>query len=47
MRIVGGSAVYEGKAAARLDLDVAFAPALADRLWRNVTRFLTTPMFEI
>jgi hypothetical protein len=47
MRIVGGSAVYEGNAGSRLDLDVAFAPALADRLWRNVTRFLTTPMFEI
>jgi hypothetical protein len=47
MRIVGGSAVYEGNPGPRLDLDVVFAPALADRLWRNVTRFLTTPMFEI
>jgi Protein of unknown function (DUF4012) len=47
MRIVGGSAVYEGDPGARLDLEVAFAPPLADRLWRNVTRFLTTPVFEI
>jgi hypothetical protein len=47
MRIVGGSAVYEGDPGARLDLDMAFAPPLADRLWRNVTRFLTTPVFEI
>jgi Protein of unknown function (DUF4012) len=47
MRIVGGSAVYEGDPGGRLDLEVAFAPPLADRLWRNVTRFLTTPVFEI
>jgi Protein of unknown function (DUF4012) len=47
MRMVGGSAVYEGVPGARLDLEVAFAPPLADRLWRNVTRFLTTPVFEI
>ena len=47
MRIVGGAAVYEGDPGARLDLEVAFAPPLADRLWRNVTRFLSTPVFEI
>jgi Protein of unknown function (DUF4012) len=47
MRIVGGSAVYEGNPGSRLDLEVAFAPPLANRLWRNVTRFLTTPMFQI
>jgi hypothetical protein len=46
LRIVGGSAVYEGDPGARLDLEVTFAPPLADRLWRNVTRFLTTPVFE-
>ena len=42
LRIVGGAAVYEGHPGARLDLEVAFAPPRAVRLWRNVTRFLTS-----
>jgi hypothetical protein len=45
MRIVAGSAVYEGTPGSRLDLEVEFAPPLPVRLWRNVTRFLTTPVF--
>ena len=45
MRIVGGSAVYEGIPGNRLDLEVAFAPSLPMRMWRNVTRFLSTPIF--
>ena len=45
MRVVDGSAVYEGTPGSRLDLEVAFAPSLPDRLWRNVARFLTTPVF--
>jgi hypothetical protein len=45
MRIVAGSAVYEGSPGSRLDLEVEFAPPLPVRLWRNVTRFLTTPVF--
>ena len=45
MRVVDGSAVYEGVPGSRLDLEVAFAPSLPDRLWRNVARFLTTPVF--
>ena len=45
MRVVGGSAVYEGVPGSRLDLEVTFAPSLPVRLWRNFTRFLTTPVF--
>jgi len=47
MRVVEGSAVYEGVPGSRLDLEVTFAPPTPVRLWRNVTRFLTTPVFEI
>lgn len=45
MRVVGGSAVYEGIPGNRLDLEVAFAPSIPVRFWRNVTRFLSTPVF--
>ena len=45
MRVVDGSAVYEGVPGSRLDLEVRFAPSLPVRLWRNVTRFLSTPAF--
>ena len=47
MRVVEGSAVYEGVPGSRLDLEVTFAPPTPVRLWRNVTRFLTMPIFEI
>lgn len=45
LRIVDGSAVYEGEPGSELDLNVRFGPPLSVRLWRNVTRFLNTPIF--
>jgi hypothetical protein len=30
-----------------VDLEVAFAPSLPMRLWRNVIRFLDTPVVEV
>jgi hypothetical protein len=47
LRIEGNSAVYEGEPGPRLDVEVEFGPPLPVRLWRNVTRFLTTPVFEL
>ncbi len=46
LEIVDGAAVYVGEPGARLDVMVDFRPELPVRLWRNVTRFLTTPVFE-
>jgi hypothetical protein len=45
MRVVQGLAIYEGKPGPRLDLEVTFGPPLPVRLWRDVTRFLNTPIF--
>jgi hypothetical protein len=36
--------VYRGTRATDLDLWVRFRPELPVRLWRNITRFLTTPI---
>jgi len=47
LRIEGNSAVYEGEPGPRLDVEIEFRPPLPIRLWRNVTRFLTTPMFQL
>jgi len=47
MEIIDGAAVYEGVPGARLDLEVAFSPPLTVRWWRNVTRFLTTPVIDL
>jgi hypothetical protein len=47
LRIEGDSAVYQGEPGPRLDVEIEFAPSLPVRLWRNVTRFLTTPVFEL
>jgi hypothetical protein len=47
LQIVGGAAVYDGEAEPSLDIVVGFRPPLPLRLWRNVTRFLTTPINEI
>lgn len=47
LQIVDGVAVYDGTPGARLDLGVAFAPPTAVRLWRDVTRALSAPVFEI
>jgi hypothetical protein len=46
LEIVDGAAVYVGEPGVRLDVAVDFRPELPVRLWRNVTRFLTTPVFE-
>jgi hypothetical protein len=46
LRIEGDSAVYRGEPGPRLDVEIEFGPPLPVRLWRNVTRFLTTPVFE-
>ena len=47
LRIVGGAAVYDGEPGPRLDVAIEFGPPLPVRLWRNVTRFLSTPVVEI
>ncbi len=47
LRIEGNSAVYQGEPGPRLDVEIEFGPPLPVRLWRNVTRFLTTPVFEL
>lgn len=47
LEIVDGVAVFEGQPGARLDVEIEFRPPLPERLWRNTTRFLTTPLFEI
>jgi hypothetical protein len=47
LRIEGNSAVYEGEPGSRLDVEIEFRPPLPVRLWRDVTRFLTTPVFEL
>jgi hypothetical protein len=47
LEVVDGVAVYEGRPGIRLDVVVEFQPPVAVRLWRNVTRFLTTPLFEL
>jgi hypothetical protein len=47
LRIVGGAAVYEGQGEPSLDIVVGFRPPVPLRFWRNVTRFLTTPINEI
>jgi hypothetical protein len=47
LRIEGNFAVYQGEPGPRLDVEIEFGPPLPLRLWRNVTRFLTTPVFEL
>ncbi len=47
LQILGNAAVYVGQPGPRLDVTVEFKPPLPTRLWRNVGRFLTTPVFEI
>jgi Protein of unknown function (DUF4012) len=47
LRIEGDAAVYQGEPGPRLDVEIEFGPPLPVRLWRNVTRFLTTPVFEL
>jgi hypothetical protein len=47
LRIEGNSVVYRGEPGPRLDVEMEFGPPLPVRLWRNVTRFLTTPVFEL
>jgi Protein of unknown function (DUF4012) len=47
LRIEGNSAVYRGEPGPRLDVEIEFGPPLPVRLWRNVTRFLTTPVLEL
>jgi hypothetical protein len=46
LRVVDGAAVYEGEPGTRIDVEVEFEPSLPVRLWRNVERFLQTPVFE-
>jgi hypothetical protein len=40
----GDQVVYEGSPSADLDLWVRFRPGLPGRLWRDLTRFLSTPV---
>jgi hypothetical protein len=47
LRIVDGVAVYDGPPDTITELEIRFAPSLPVRLWRNVTRFLTTPVIEL
>jgi hypothetical protein len=44
LRVVDGSAVYDGEPGSELDLNMRFSPPLPVRLWRNVIRFLNTPV---
>jgi len=44
LRIVDGSALYEGEPGSELDFNVRFRPPLPVRLWRNVIRFLNRPV---
>jgi hypothetical protein len=46
LEVIDGEVVYEGQPGLRLDVAVEFRPPVGVRLWRNVTRFLTTPLFE-
>jgi hypothetical protein len=47
LRVVDGAAVYDGEGEPSLDIVVGFRPPMPLRFWRNVTRFLTTPINEI
>ena len=47
MRIEDGAAVYRGVPGSRLDLEVAFRPPLPVRLWRDLMRFLSTPVIRL
>ena len=44
LRVVDGSALYEGELGSDLDLNVTFNPPMPVRLWRNVIRFLNRPV---
>jgi hypothetical protein len=44
LRLEGDDVVYRGSPETDLDLWVRFRPALPLRLWRDVTRFLSTPL---
>jgi hypothetical protein len=46
-RLLDGAAVFEGLPGSRLDAELEFSPSLPTRWWRNVTRFLTTPVFRL
>jgi Protein of unknown function (DUF4012) len=43
----GGQIVYDGTPGRTLELAVTFSPPLAQRLWRNVTRFFTQPVVRL
>ena len=45
LTIVDGAAVYRGEPGVRLDVEIEFRPSLPVRMWRNVVRFLTMPVF--
>ena len=47
MRVVNGTAVYEGTPGPRLELEVTFSPPLLTRLWRDVLRFLSKPVIRL
>jgi hypothetical protein len=47
MQVVDGAAVYQGEPGPRLDVAMEFRPSLPVRMWRNMMRFLTTPLFEL
>jgi Protein of unknown function (DUF4012) len=46
LRVVDGAALYEGRPGARVDAVVEFKPSLPVRLWRDLVRFLNTPVFS-
>lgn len=47
LRSEGDAVVYEGAPDRALELQVSFSPPLATRLWRNVTRVFTQPLFHV
>jgi hypothetical protein len=47
LRREGDVVVYEGTPDRSLEVQVSFSPPLPTRIWRNVTRVFTQPLFHI
>jgi hypothetical protein len=47
LRREGDAVVYEGTPGRMLELEVSFSPSLPTRMWRNVTRVFTQPLFHL
>jgi hypothetical protein len=47
LELHGDTVVYDGVPGRELELEVTFSPPLAQRLWRDVTRFLSQPVIRL